>query len=149
MAAKATPITSTKYSYLDANAREEYRKRWYYLKNMVEKWHDPVVVRPGDVIPIFGNRRNLEREIIDLEDISLSAYRAMKCLKALLKDAVERDDEYITPTPTKKPAKFFCANCSRELTDSQAWLQLYGKYFCDTGCSDEYEQDYEHGSYAG
>lgn len=88
MAAPAVP-THTKFAFLDADQRRAFRDKWDKVRNMYDKWH-----WTGHV-DLFQNKKDLEQEIIDLEDLSLAAYRALKLLRQQLEDNNEGfENEY-------------------------------------------------------
>jgi len=78
-------ITNTKFTWLDAAQRKAFRDKWEKVKAMYDKWF-----WSGHVDIQLG-KKALEQEIIDLEDLSLAAYRAAKLLKKQLVEG-SRDD---------------------------------------------------------
>lgn len=161
----------TKFTALSQSARSQFFDRWYYLQEMVKKWQPETA--PGFVIPVFGNIKALEKEIEDLEDVSLSAYRAMKLLKLQLEElhsaynlycACGRDltdvgyllirGEYYCNhdclakyQPSENNKSYICAECNTTVNTS--YIECYGKHFCDTDCMMKWEQDYAPANYAG
>lgn len=117
--------TSTNFSYLSMPQREEYRKIWRKLSAASVKWDYTL---PGDIPKIFRNKKALEQEVIDLEDLSLAAYRAMKTLRRLLKETNSILPEYICP-------------CGQDLTEVNDFTTHKGRYFCSHVCMATYYQD--------
>ena len=89
MSAKET-TQRTFFAFLDEKQRIDYRAKWYYLMDMITKWSPGSL---GKEIKVFANKKALESEISDLEDISLAAYRAMKLLRKQLAEGSRDDDE--------------------------------------------------------
>lgn len=125
------PFTETKYSFLDMKQREEFRGKWHQLKRMVDKWGNQI---PGSTIKIFANEKTLEQEIIDLEDLSLSAYRAMKLLRKQLEDGSRDDYKIITLYAEKKS----CSACNKDITHSRVtyFSNPDNTVFCSAKCRD-------------
>jgi hypothetical protein len=86
MVVRAKAITMTKFSWLDAAQRKAFWERWEKVKAMHEKWFW------SGHVDIQLNKKNLEQEIKDLEDLSFAAFRAAKLLKKQLAEG-SRDYE--------------------------------------------------------
>ncbi len=86
-----TPSISTYFNWLDATQQKEFRERWQKIHRMVDQWCER---KPGAVIEIFAGKKTLEREIEDLESLSLAAYRAMKYLREQVKEGKARLGEF-------------------------------------------------------
>lgn len=116
-----------KFTWLDAPQRKDFQDRWWHLFRMAEKWRK--FVRPGEVHDIFCNKKDLEQEIIDLEDISLSAYRAMKYLKQYVEANKIKDAE------AKKPKKQYHCDCGVNVTYTNEYIQGDDdKRYCSMKC---------------
>lgn len=76
-------MVETLFNFLDVKQREAFREKWKHVHKMFTKW-SPFL--PGDEVAIFVNKKALEKEINDLEDLSLAAYRAMKLLRKQVED---------------------------------------------------------------
>ena len=83
----ANPITTTYLSWLDKDQRKAFREKWDYVKAMYEKWFW------SGHVELQLNKKSLEKEIKDLEDLSLAAYRAMKLLRKQLAEGSKDDFE--------------------------------------------------------
>jgi hypothetical protein len=78
---------ATKYVFLDTVQRKEFREKWYCVNTAIEKWRantTPGLRFDPSSAKIFTNKKTLEQEIIDLEDLSLAAYRELKFLRKQL-----------------------------------------------------------------
>lgn len=119
-----------KFTWLDAAQRKDFQTRWWYLFRQVEKWRK--YVRPGEVHDIFCNKKDLEQELIDLEDISLSAYRAMKYLRQYIQANKEKD--------AQPKQEYFCP-CGVNLTGATTFFRgveaTWNTYYCSTTCRDQ------------
>ncbi len=89
---QSSEIISTYFVYLDEKQRSEFRLKWHEVARLATKWHE---FKAGEPIKIFANAKALEKEIDDLENLSLAAYRAMKYLRQQLEaNRQDEDDEY-------------------------------------------------------
>jgi len=132
-----------KYTWLDASQRKDFQDRWWQLFRMVAKWNKPPAL--GQIHEIFANKKDLEKELIDLEDISLAAYRAMKYLRLHLEASKTRDEELKTPLHKNGP----CSACGKSLDGEANYASMYNLFFCDFECATKFEEEYESESYSG
>jgi hypothetical protein len=79
--------TSTKFTFLDVDQRKSFHDKWDKVRNMYDKWHW------SGHVDLFQGKKDLEKEIEDLEDLSLAAYRALILLRKHLA-AANNPDEY-------------------------------------------------------
>lgn len=71
------------YNWLDHKQRLQLNVKWSEVVQMFEKWKSFTV---GDGIALYANKKSLQKEIEDLEDLSMAAYQAMKLLRKQIKD---------------------------------------------------------------
>lgn len=135
----------TKWSWLDIGQRDEFRYKWEQVRKMVTKWDDTPL---GTSIPLFSNHKDLEKEIDDLEDLSLAAYRAMKLLKKQLREGSKSDTAFndaLGRSLREQKALHVCHNCKKVITDDPVCVtkdvdgHTRKNYYCNLKCLSQYE----------
>lgn len=132
-----------KFTWLDASQRKDFQLRWWQVHRMMQKWTKAAL--PGQVHDIFANKKDLEKEITDLEDLSLAAFRAMKYLRQYVEANKTKDEENNSP---RKNASCASPYCKKSLGGARHYVSGYNVFFCNSQCMAEFEQGYESEDYS-